>query len=101
VNEGDNPEYRISTTNIPNGTTLYWTLSVLAPIGYTPAVGADLTSTNGSFVVNSNEGVFNVPIFADSLLEGLEAFRIDIREGSITGNILYTSNRVLINDTSV
>ena len=85
---------RVDTTNVANGTVLYWSTT-----GGNATV-SDFTANTGSFTVNGNSGVFSITTVADSTTEGDETFQIQIRTSSVTGNIVLTSNLILIYDTS-
>ena len=89
-NEGTTTTVNVSTSNVPNGTTLYWT---------TDATSADINPVNGSFTINSNTGSFPVVLVADSLTEGTETKTIYLRTGSITGTVVQTGT-FTIYDTS-
>jgi hypothetical protein len=98
VNEGSSIIFDISTSNFPNGATLYYsTVSVLGTV-------QDLDFVNGntgSFVINENAGVVTLTLSSDlSIKEGDEVFRLQIRNSSVTGNIIITSSNVTIFDTS-
>lgn len=92
INEGASGTFNVSTANVSDGTTLYWTIASNA---------GDFGTTSGSFVVNSNAGSFSVSPTADSTTEGSETFTVAIRTGSISGSVVATSGSVTINDTSV
>ena len=90
VNEGSGLNFLVGGTNIPDG-TYYWTIETNA---------GDFATTSGTVSVTSNYGVFGVTPTADTTTEGSETFTVALREGSITGTILVTSQSVTINDTS-
>jgi hypothetical protein len=92
INEGSSSTFNLNTTEVPDGTTLYWTVSGTA---------ADFVDASGSFIVNSNSGSFTVTPGADLLTEGSETFTVSIRVGSISGTVVATSSPVTINDTSI
>lgn len=92
VDEGSSLACTVTTTNVINGTTLYWT------INHSTTVNADFTSASGSFVINSNSGTFSIPIASDSTNDHAEAFAVDIRIGSITGAVVETSDAITINN---
>ena len=94
INEGSSGTFNLDTTNISNGTILYWT------INHVTTTGADFSATSGSFTINSNTGSFNITTILDSLTEGSETFTVSILTGSPTGTIVATSNSVVVNDTS-
>ena len=95
INEGSSGTFNLDTTNISNGTTLYWT------INHINTTSADFNSTSGSFIINSNAGSFNITTIADSATEGGETFTVSIRTDSTSGTVVAISNSVTINDTSV
>lgn len=90
VNEGSSLTFTVTTANIPDGFTLYWTVS--RP--------EDFAVSSGSFTINNNAGTFTVTPTADSATEGAETFTVSIRSGSTSGTVVTTSSSVTINDTS-
>jgi hypothetical protein len=90
TNEGASATANVTTTNVANGTTLYWTVN---------ATTADVSTTSGSFTINANAGSFTIPAIADSLTEGTEFYTISVRTGSTAGTIVASST-LTINDTS-
>jgi hypothetical protein len=95
INEGSALGVTVTTTNVSDGTTLYWTNS------HTTTNAADFSSNSGSFTITSNSGTFNVPVVADSTTEGAETFTVEIRTGSTSGTIVATLPSVTVNDTSI
>lgn len=95
INEGSSGPFNVSTTNVANGTTLYWS------IDYYQTSSADFSSTSGSFTINSNAGSFSVSPSADSTTEGTEFFRVTLRTDSTVGTIQAYSGYLSINDTSL
>lgn len=89
INEGSAGTINVSTTNVSNGTTLYYTV---IPSG-------DFATSSGNFTINSNAGSFTVTPTADSTTEGPETGTIQIRTGSTSGTIVATDT-FTINDTS-
>jgi hypothetical protein len=103
VNEGDTITWTVSTTNIPNGTVLYWTRAgaginqndfdngfVIAPYdGY-----------SGTVIINNNRGTFTNITVRDNLTEGTETEIMSIRQESPLGSVVATSVGVVILDTS-
>ena len=92
INEGSAGTFNVDTTDVNNGTTLYWTIA---------SNSGDFGTTSGSFTINSNAGSFTVTPTADSITEGSETFTVAIRTGSVGGTVVATSNSVTINDTSI
>lgn len=90
VNEGSSLTFTINTQNLPNGYTLYWTVS--RP--------EDFDVSSGSFTINSNSAQVQITPAADATTEGAETFTVSVRTGSISGPIVATSTSVTIIDTS-
>ena len=95
ADEGSTVIFTVTTTFLPNNTTLYWTTNGTA-------TAADFQDAKDSGTVNiiNNTGTIPRPILADHLTEGPETFLIQLRKGSVTGDIVATSPAVTINDTS-
>ena len=92
VNEGSPLTINVTTSNVSNGTTLYYTIGTNA---------GDFSTTNGSFTINSDAGSFTVTPTADSATEGAETFTVQIRTGSTGGSVVATTSPAIqINDTS-
>jgi len=89
INEGSAGTINVTTANVSNGTTLYYTVS---PSG-------DFGTSSGSFTINSNAGSFTVTPTADATTEGAETATVSIRTGSVSGTIVATDT-FTINDTS-
>jgi hypothetical protein len=92
VNEGSSLTFNVSTTNVVNGTTLYYTITNSGDFN---------APTSGSFSITSNAGSFSVVATADSTTEGAETFTASVRTGSTSGTVVATSSSVTINDTSL
>lgn len=96
IGEGlGNTAFGVTTTNISNGTVLYWT------IDHVSTAPADFLSTSGSVTVNSNNGQFTVAALIDSVTEGSQSFRAQLRTGSVTGPIVAVTPLVRISDLSL
>ena len=96
VNEGGAVLYTISTTQVPNGTTLYWTNS-----GTTAAGDFADSANSGSFVITSGTGTVTRTLANDVSTEGAETIVLQVRTDSISGTIVATANSVTVADTSV
>jgi hypothetical protein len=103
----DNITINVVTTNVPNGTTLYWQAAI--GVGFIPGGGRWATAADfvggvvpsGSFTVSNNIGNFSVGIATDSLTEGNgEAFQLYVSTGSNGSDRVLTGNLIAINDTS-
>ena len=91
VNEGSSLTFNVTTTNVPNGTTLYWTVTNAGDFG----------TSSGSFTINNNAGSFSVTPTADnSINEGAETFQAQVRINGTGGTVKATSATITINDTS-
>lgn len=92
IDEGSSGTFYVITTNVPDNTTLNWS------INHTTTTSADFSATSGSFTVNDGIGSFNITTNTDSLTEGSETFTVSIKKTDNT--VVATSNSVTINDTS-
>lgn len=93
--EGPDYTFTITTTNVANGTTLYWTID--------GNVSAEdfMDGVSGSVEIYNNSGqVFCTPL-RDRLTEGNETLQFHIRTGSATGPIVVSSQSITLNDTSL
>jgi hypothetical protein len=86
--EGEFITYTITTTNIENGTTLFYTLS-----------GNDITpedivggSTTGSFVINSDSAKVVIGIEDDGVVEDAEVLRFNINGRSAFADVIITTS---------
>lgn len=97
VIEGNLATFVLATTNILNGTTLYWTILH----GTTSA--SDFPSTSGSFTTTTNSTTIDIQTTVDALTtETTESFQLEIRTGSISGSVVATSSSVsLINNAGL
>lgn len=96
ISEGGSGTFTINTTNVPDGTTLYWTLDTINGTS-----SADFSAISGSFTINSNVGSFTVSAVADYLTEGSEGFGYLIRTGSTSGTIVLSVTGFGVADTSL
>jgi surface protein len=86
--------YVNNSSTIPNGTTVYWTVSK----------PSQLSPNNGSFVFNSSDAFSNTILLspiADFTTEGNETFTVSVRLNSITGTVIGTSAELTIVDRSI
>ena len=90
VDEGSPLTVTVTTSNVADATTLYWTATN----------STDFGTSSGSFTITNNTGSFTVTPTADSATEGEETFDVEIRIGSIEGTIVDTLTSITINDTS-
>jgi len=99
LNEGSSVGFAVTTTNIPDNTTLYYTISGSAGISTTDFTDGALS---GSFNIVSNSATVTKTLVNDlSPNEGTETFNMSIRAGSTSGQITTTSSNITIYDTSI
>lgn len=94
LTEGTQITVTVTTEGIPDGTTLYYTIS--GTLGTITASDFVDNSLSGSFTINSNTGSFTKTVAADGVVEDGEAFVVQIRQNSITGPILNTTSSVYV-----
>jgi hypothetical protein len=95
INEGSVGTFNVETTDVPNGTTLYWNINHIS------SSSGDFAENNGAFVVTSNAGLFVITPFADFSTEGAQTFTVSVRTGGITGPVVAISALTTVNDTSL
>jgi hypothetical protein len=89
INEGSAGTINVTTTNVSNGTTLYWDLDQTT----------DYSTSQGSVSISSNAGSFTITPTADSTTEGAETDTIRLYSDS--GRTTEVANdSFTINDTS-
>ena len=96
VNEGATVSFSVTTTNVPNGTTLYWTNA-----GTSSASDFTSGTNSGTVTISSNTGTIVRTLIADAITEGSETLVIQLRTGGITGPVVATASTVNIVDSSV
>lgn len=90
VNEGSALTINVTTTNVADATTLYWTVTN----------SGDFSVSDGNFAITSNAGSFTVTPTADVTTEGNETFIVEIRTGSASGPIVAQTGNITIVDSS-
>jgi hypothetical protein len=96
TNEGTTITYSVVTTNLPNGSIVYWTNS-----GSTQAADFVDGVNTGSVTINNNSASFTRAVKNDALTEGPESVQIVLRTGNTAGPIVTSSSVVTVNDTSL
>jgi len=96
VNEGGNVTTTVTTTNVPSGTTLYWSVdgSVTSADFSSGSMSGSGTTSNGSFS-------FSHTLSADLTTEGTESYAMKLYEDSGRTILLDTSATVTVADSSV
>ena len=92
--EGTGFTFNVNTTNVLNGTTLYWYVNNIT------TSNADFSATSGSFTISNGSGIFTVNLVNDLLTEGDEFFTVSIKN-SPSGSTLITTSNIRVNDTSI
>lgn len=95
VNEGGSVTVTVTTTDVANGTTLYWSTA-----GSVAAADFGDNVLTGSFTVTGGTGSFVRNIVSDTVTEGGEAMTFSIRTSSVVGTVVGTTATITVNDTS-
>jgi len=93
----------VTTTNVANGTVLYWDLAVGSSIILNLPPVSDFTGETYTVTINNNQGSFTLTAIEDFRTEGpgaFEAFAIDIKTGNTAGTIVATTPQLKLYDTS-
>ena len=98
LNEETNSTITVTTSGVPDSTTLYYTI---ATVSGTTLTSADFTTgdISGSFTITSNSGSFVLRPVGDDLSESNVA-KVQIRRGSTSGEILGESENLTIADAA-
>ena len=100
VNEGSNITFNISTIGYGSG-ILYWT------IDGTNVTPSDFSDTGiyaglaGQIYINNNIAAITKTLNADTITEGFEYFKFNLRAYSTSGTIIASSPTITINDLSM
>lgn len=95
INPGTNTTFNITTSNVSDGTLLYWTLD------HIDTANSDFGLTSGVMTVNDNKCSFILPVNTAIETESNETFRINVRRGAIDGPTMVMSNILTISATSI
>ena len=90
--EGSAFTFNLTTTNVTDSTTLYWTIENVT------TADADFSSTSGSFTVTSNSASFTVTPVDDSNVDTGELFYVRVRTVSTSGSVVADSAQVQVID---
>lgn len=94
VTEGNSVTFTVNTTNVANGTTLYWM------INYIYAEAGDFDIIYGEFTINNNTGSFTVDTIDDLTDDVTKLFNVSVKTGSTSGVIIATSDVITINNSN-
>lgn len=98
VNEGESVRFTITTSDVQDGTIIYW--RTIPSTGLTEADFDDVI-LSGAVVISNNTATLTRTIRADYTAEGPESFAIELRSESLAGSVLATSVDIEITDTSI
>lgn len=87
--------YVVTTTNIDDDTSLYWTLE------HIDTTSDDFFTTSGIAVVNDNKCNLSIVPKVASVTENNERFRIQLRRNSVSGPVIFTSNIMFVLGTYI
>ena len=98
LNEETNNTITVTTSGVPDSTTLYYSI---ATVSGTTLTSADFTNgdVTGNFTVTSNSGSFILSPAGDDLSES-NVVKVQIRRGSTSGDILAESENLTIADAA-
>lgn len=98
INENGSVLFSIATVGIPDGTTLYWTMSAITGV----ALAGDFSdgALSGSVTINSNAATVTKQWALDTKTEGRERWVLQLRTISTSGAIIATSPVVRVGDVS-
>lgn len=91
--EGQSLRFSVTTTDFGSG-TLYWT------VNHITTSSADFGANSGTVTITDDAGQFFISATADSVTEGTETFRVQLRTGSTSGTVVDTTATVQLIDTS-
>jgi len=95
ITEGSSVTFNVTTTNVPNSTTLYWTNG-----GTTDGTDFSGGANNGSFTITSNAGSVSITTLNNAAVEGTETIIFQVRTGSTSGPIVATATTVNVADAA-
>ena len=98
LNEETNNTITVTTSGVPDSTTLYYSI---ATVSGTTLTSADFTigDVTGSFTITNNSGSFVLKPKGDDLSESNVA-KVQIRRGSVSGDILAETGNLSIADAA-
>lgn len=99
IDEGSSATFNIATTEVDNGTVLYWDITNSGDFDSGTSGSATISSSDGGLTGTASFTTGTAT--EDSSSEGAETFTASIYSDSGRTNLLATSSNVTINDTSV
>lgn len=100
-NEGETVVFAIATTNVANGTTLYWNIgdTLIGTTGSISSSDINGGATSGSVTITNNQASVSLQLAADLTTEGTESFRFYLKT-SQTGENFVGVITILVTDSS-
>ena len=95
INEGQTVTWTVATTNFGNGTLYYNNSGTTSAADFTDGVNS------GSINIVNDQGSLSKTLVNDLTTEGSETIILNLRTGSLSGNIVTTANTVTVGDTSL
>ena len=83
INENNSVVFTVDTTNVPNGTKLYWTID-----GSGITASDFLQGISGEIIINNNKALITINALLDSIIENTENAVFKLRKKSIYGSTL-------------
>ena len=99
LNEETNNTITVTTSGVPDSTTLYYSIATVSGTTLTSADFTNGTDVTGNFTVTSNSGSFILSPVGDDLSES-NVVKVQIRRGSTSGDILAESENLTIADAA-
>jgi len=98
LNEETNNTITVTTSGVPDNTTLYYSI---ATVSGTTLTSADFSigDVTGNFTITSNSGSFILKPAGDDLSES-NVVKVQIRRGSVSGDILAETGNLTISDAA-
>ena len=94
LNEGDSITYTLTTTGLPDGTSVYW-----SNVGSTNATDFTQGINSGTLTVNNNTSSITLTLYEDYITEGTETIVFNVMEtqgGSVEDTMTHN-----VNDTTI
>lgn len=91
IDQGSSMTVTVTTTNVADGTTLYWSAS--------PNPSSDFSNSTGtgSFNISGNTGSFTLEIDPLAVGDSLQRFTVHIKLGSVSGTTVAQTGNITIN----
>ena len=86
ANEGANVKFTVETTDVPNGTILFWAIT-----GTVNQQDIDLGSIAGTLEIQSNRGEVTIKLIEDFFTEGAELLNFEVRKTATGTSVATTS----------